>query len=189
MCICLTTDIKILEIFSDIFDAFRKDRAIVAHGGVFIAFKRDLLCTEAPELDCKCEIIWCKLNIISCTTLYLGSFYLPLCLELKYLEDCNASLYRIMSNKNANVLGDSNCGDIEWRTLQVHEGVQKRPVQTILVSIIHDHCLSQMINIHNRENKTLNLLFTNSPSPINRVKGMHPIGKADHDIIYIEYDI
>ena len=47
----------------------------------------------------------------------------------------------------------------------------------------------QMVNIHTREDKTLDLLFTNSPSPINRVKGMPPIGKADHDIVYIEYDI
>ena len=30
---------------------------------------------------------------------------------------------------------------------------------------------------------------TNSPSPVNRVKGMPPIGKADHDIVYVEYDI
>ena len=46
-----------------------------------------------------------------------------------------------------------------------------------------------MVNIHTREDKTLDLLFTNSPSPINHVKGMPPIGKADHDIVYIEYDI
>ena len=26
-------------------------------------------------------------------------------------------------------------------------------------------------------------------SPVNRVKGMPPIGKADHDIVYVEYDI
>ena len=26
-------------------------------------------------------------------------------------------------------------------------------------------------------------------SAVNRVKGMPPIGKADHDIVYIEYDI
>ena len=32
-------------------------------------------------------------------------------------------------------------------------------------------------------------LFTNAPSPVNRVKGMPPIGKADHDIVYVEYDI
>ena len=37
--------------------------------------------------------------------------------------------------------------------------------------------------------RPLDLLFTNSPSPINRVKGMPPIGKADHDIVYVEYDI
>ena len=36
---------------------------------------------------------------------------------------------------------------------------------------------------------TGNLIFTNFPSPVNRVKGMPPIGKADHDIVYVEYDI
>ena len=93
----LTPDIRNSEIFPESFDAIRKDRASDAHGGVFIAFRRDLLCTEAPELDTKCEIIWCKLNIIGCRTLYLGSFYRPPRfrtqeLELKYLEDFNTSL-------------------------------------------------------------------------------------------------
>ena len=62
------------------------------------------ICSEAPELDTKCEIIWCKLNIIGCRILYLGSFYRPPKfptqeLELKYLEDFNTSLSGIMSNK------------------------------------------------------------------------------------------
>ena len=73
----LTPEIKNSEIFPDSFDAVRKDRASDAHGGVFIAFKRDLLCTETPELDTNCEIVWCKLNIIGCRTLYLGSLYRP----------------------------------------------------------------------------------------------------------------
>ena len=60
----LTPDIKNSEIFPESFDAVRKDRASDAHGGVFIAFKRDLLCTETPELDTNCEIVWCKMNII-----------------------------------------------------------------------------------------------------------------------------
>ena len=55
--------------------------------------------------------------------------------------------------------------------------------------IVQDHCLSQIVNFHTREDKTLDLLLTNSPSPVNRVKGMPPISKADHDIVYIEYDI
>ena len=46
----LTPAIKNSEIFQESFDAVRKYRASDAHGGVFIAFKRDLLCTETPEL-------------------------------------------------------------------------------------------------------------------------------------------
>ena len=67
----LTPDIKNSEIFPESFDAVRKDRASDAHGGVFIAFKRYLLCTETPELDTNCEIVWCKMNIIGCRTFYL----------------------------------------------------------------------------------------------------------------------
>ena len=33
------------------------------------------------------------------------------------------------------------------------------------------------------------LLSTNVPSPANRVKGMPPISKADHDLVYIKNDI
>ena len=86
----------------------------------------------------------------------------------------NSSLTRIMSNNNANVLvrGDFNCGNIDWSTMQVPEGVPQRQVQSQLLEIVQDHCLSQIVNFHTREDKTLDLLLTNSPSPVNRVKGM-----------------
>ena len=73
--------------------------------------------------------------------------------------------------------------------MQVPEGVPQRPIQCQLLEIAQDHCLSQVVNIHTRNDKTLDLLLTNSPSPVNRVKGMPPIGKSDHDIVYVEYDI
>ena len=73
--------------------------------------------------------------------------------------------------------------------MQVPEGVPSRRVQSQLLEIVQDHCLSQVLNIHTREDKTLDLLLTNSPSPVNRVKGMPRTGKADHDIVYVEYDI
>ena len=50
-------------------------------------------------------------------------------------------------------------------------------------------CLTQVVNIPMRLDKTLDLLFTNVPSPVNRVKGMPLIGKVDHDLVFIEYDI
>ena len=73
----LAPEIKNLEIFPDSCDAAWKEVASDAHGGVFIAFKRDLLCSETLELDTNCEIVQCKLTIIGCRTLYLGSFYRP----------------------------------------------------------------------------------------------------------------
>ena len=155
----LTPDIKNLEIFPDSFDAIRKDRVGDSHGGgVFIAFRRDLLCTESPELDANCEIIWCKLNIIGCRTLYLGSFYRPpRCVDSEYLTELNKSLTRIMTKKNAHVLlgGDFNCGNVEWSTMQVPEGVPQRQVQCQLLELIKDHCLSQVAKIPTRNDRTL----------------------------------
>ena len=53
----LSPDINNSEIFPDSFDAIRKDRAGDVHGGVFIAYRWDLLCMETPELDTECEIV------------------------------------------------------------------------------------------------------------------------------------
>ena len=166
------------------FDAIRKDRVDDAHGGIFIAFRRDLLFTETPELDTECEIDCCKLNIIGCRTLYLRSFYRPPNhkpeIEKEYLKAFNRSLTRIMSNKNAHVLvwSDFNCWNTTWSTMQVPEGVPNMRVQNQLLKNVQDHCLSQVVNIHTREDKTLDLLLTNSPSQVNRVKGIPPIGRS-----------
>ena len=122
----------------------------------------------------------------------LGTFYRPPDkIENDYLEEFNSSLSRIMSNRNAHVLvgGDLNCGDIEWSHMQVPQGTQKRQSQQQLLDIIGEHCLTQNVDILARNDKTLDLLFTNFPSPVNRVKGMPSIGKAGHYIVYVEYDI
>ena len=96
-----------------------------------------------------------------------------------------------MLKRNAHVLvgGDFNCGNLEWSYMQVPHGVQKRQSQQQLLDIVGKHCLNQVVNIPTRSDKTLDLLFTNAPSPVNRVMGMPLIGKADHDIVYVEYDI
>ena len=65
------------EIFPESLDAVRKDRNGDAHGGVFVCFEKDLICTEGPELETDCELFWVKLQIVGCKTLYLGSFYRP----------------------------------------------------------------------------------------------------------------
>ena len=55
--------------------------------------------------------------------------------------------------------------------MQVPHGVQIRQSQQQLLDIIGEHCLTQVVNIPTRNDKTLDLLFTNAPSPVKRVKG------------------
>ena len=84
----------------------------------------------------------------------------------------------------------STAGTLSGALCRYPKGYHKlRPVQCQLLELIKDHSLSQVVKIPTRNDRTLDLLFTNSPSPVNRVKGMPPIGKADHDIIHVEYDI
>ena len=56
--------------------------------------------------------------------------------------------------------------------MQVPEGVLNRRVQSQLLEIAQEHCLAQVVNIHTGVDKTLDLLLTNYPSAVNRVKGM-----------------
>ena len=69
------------------------------------------------------------------------------------------------------------------------EGLPNRRVQSQLLEVTQEHCLSQVVNIHTCDSTTLDLLLTNFSSPVNRVKGMPQNGKADHGIVYVEYDI
>ena len=66
--------------------------------------------TETPELDTECEIACCKLNIIGCRTLYLGSFYRPPNrkpeIEQEYLDKNN---------------GEQKCTCTGWGRLQLWE--------------------------------------------------------------------
>ena len=80
-----------------------------------------------------------------------------------------------MSNKNAHVLvGVTSVVEISSVAAC---SIPQRQVQSQILEIVQDQCLTQLVNIHTREEKTLDLLFTNSPSPVNRFKGISPIGK------------
>ena len=61
--------------------------------------------------------------------------------------------------------------------MQVPEGVPNRRVQGQLLEIAQEHCLAQVVNIHTRADKTLDLLLTNSPSQSIELKGCPRLAK------------
>ena len=46
-----------------------------------------------------------------------------------------------------------NCGNVEWSTMQVPEGVPQRQVHCQLFELIKDHCLSQVVKIPTRNDR------------------------------------
>ena len=81
-----------------------------------------------------------------------------------------------MAYQNAHVLlgDDFNCGNVEWGTMLVPDGVPQRHVQCRLFELIKEHCLSKVIKIPTFHDRILDHLFTNPLSSVNRVKGMPP---------------
>ena len=70
-------------------------------------------------------------------------------IDLEYLDQLSSSIKQIMAYKNSHVLigGDFNCGDIYWNKLYVPLRMPMRQVQSHLVDIVQEHCLSQVIDI------------------------------------------
>ena len=80
----LTPDVHNNEIFSPQmtemigkYHIFRRDREHTSGGGVFIAVSNEYICTQEPELETDCKIIWVKLNTVGCKTLYICTYYNP----------------------------------------------------------------------------------------------------------------
>ena len=75
------------------------------------------------------------------------------------------ALTRIMANKNAPVLlgGDFSCGDVEWSTMQVPEGVPQRHVQCQLLEFIKGNCLSQEVLRYPSVTKELLIFYLQIP--------------------------
>ena len=53
----------------------------------------------------------------------------------------------------------------------------KKQSQQQLLDIIREHCLNQVVNIPTHNDTTLDPLFTNASSPVNRVKEMPQAAK------------
>ena len=73
----LHNNIKDREVFPDNYIVKRKDRKIGRGGGMFIAVRDDFVSAHMADFETDYEIIWVKLEINSCKTVYLASYYRP----------------------------------------------------------------------------------------------------------------
>ena len=189
----LNSNINSIEIFKPDwgYTVYRKDRPNQSYGGVLIAVSNNLISSEATELDTTCEILWVHINLIGCKSLHFGAFYRPPRNDLDPLFQLDASLSRITHTTNGYVWlgGDFNARFVNWTSLEVSPAAgSERPQNQKLIDVSLDHNLEQVVDKPTREDKILDLLFTNNKSSLQKIEILPGIGKSDHEIVFAEID-
>ena len=113
----LSPDISENEIFPFGYAPFRMDRKSKTSrsGGVFIMVRDGLICTEQPQFNMNCELIWVKLEMAGSHPLYIGAFYKPKEDDPDSLLELRKSLDLVSKQKgNIWLLGDFNMPKLTW---------------------------------------------------------------------------
>ena len=177
------------QVFPHNYTVWRKDRENSKGGGVLIAVKNTFLSSDVPELQTtcdSCEIIWVKINVVNCKTLYICSYYNPSTSDEFSMINFSESINRAANMKDAFLLigGDFNLPGWDWKTRTLRPNTKHPRNHYRLAEILDDNGLVQFIEEPTRNKNTLDLLITNIPSKILRTDIIP--GISDHDIVYAE---
>ena len=183
----LTESIKNSEVFpTDQYSILRRDRPNDPHGGVLIATKHDLLVTREEELETKCEILWCRIEMAGSKTLHIAAYYRPQEGDESSLMELERSLSRLDRKHLVILGGDFNLPGWNWESLHV-EACNYPTLHHFFGDIINDHGLSQLVNEPSRRANVLDLMLINNPTLIHSTKVVP--GISDHDCPIVEVDV
>ena len=138
---------------------------------MFIAVKDHLISSYMVDFDTDCEILWVKINIVSCRTLYLASYYRPNAHDEESLKQLDKSLQKIpRNNSHVWIAGDMNLPGIIWPSGSLKADCPSPAQHELFMEILADHGLTQVIDKPTREENILDLVAgkqskSNSPQP------------------------
>ena len=185
----LDPDIDNSEIFPRGYSVCRADRRSIAtrSGGVFILVRNGLLCTEQPQFQTDCELLWVKLEITGSRPLFIGAYYRAREDDLMGLQELKKSVSMVMDHSdNIWVHGDFNLLKLDWPDCEpsIKPNCSFKQVYDHLMKFLLDINLTQVVTQPTRLNNTLDLFLTTNPTLVNEVK-VQP-GLADHDMVSTE---
>ena len=156
-------------------------------GGVFILVRNGLICTELPQFQSICEILWVKLEITGSRPLFICAYYRPEEDDLESLQELQESVSKVMEHSDCIwVLCDFNLPKLQWPDCEplIKPGCQSTPVYDHFIDFLHDNNLTQVVTQPIRLNNTLDLFLTTNPTLITKVKCQPGLG--DHDMVSAE---
>ena len=141
-----------------------------------------------PDSDVDCEILWVKLNIASCKSLYLASYCRPNANEEESLKQLDDSLSKLPRNNNHIwIAGYMNLPGISWPSGSIKTNCPTPAQHELFMEILADHGLTQVIDKPTREENMLDLMAVNNPTLLNRTEIIP--GISDDNVVFAELDI
>ena len=184
----LRSDIKDHEVFPDGYTVYRKDRHTGRGGGVFIAVKDKFVSSHMVDLDADCEILWVKLEIAACKSLYLATYYRPHANDHDSLTQLSESLEKLpKNNSHVWIAGDMNLPGFDWPSGSLKTNCPSPSQHNQFSEILADHGLTQITDKPTRDENILDLVAINNPTLLNRLEVIP--GISDHDAVFAELDI
>ena len=156
-------------------------------GGVFILVRNSLICTEQPQFQTNCEILWVKVEITGNRPLFIGAYYRRVEDDLESLREFQDSVSRVREHSdNVWVLGDFNLPKLSWpeNSPEMKPDCSYKQVYEYFLSTIADYNLTQVVTEPTRQDNVLDLFLTTNPTLINKVNCSPGLG--DHDIVSAE---
>ena len=173
------------------YDIHRRDRpGKKTGGGVLIAVKKQYISSRQEDLEAdsekeNAEMIWVKIPVEKCRTLYVSGFYRPKANDKESQKHLKTSLERL-KNTRAHIWieGDMNYPDIDWQDRTLKTGNKYTNLHNNFLDMIDEHHLSQVIKDPTRGENTLDLFLTNNETFVTNNQTLP--GISDHSAILVE---
>ena len=190
------------EYFPPGYNVYRGDKpgpdpSRTSYGGALLAISSDLISTKITKYQGENSVWgWAEINLVGAKKLILTSFYRapdsgPESLS-KYLNNIKKALKKPDTQLWAS--GDFNLPGLSWdenghtmKTIPMDK--KSREAHDLFASTIVDLNLTQMVHQPTRGSNTLDLFLTTYEDIVNRTETLPPLGKADHDIVFVEVTI
>ena len=175
------------EVFPDGFLVKRLDRNRYG-GGVFIAYRDNLVVSELKNVGKSCELVVLKVEVWKSAPIYIVSFYRPTDRNPIPLKDLQAELEKLFNRKSTPKLllcGDFNVPDISWQNYSIDDNPQYGlPVNEAMLDLVERFHLEQLVQVPTRLDNILDLILTTMPDSVSNIKVIP--GMSDHEAVIAE---
>ena len=146
-----------------------------------------MICTEQPQFQTNCEILWVKVEITGNRPLFISAYYRRVEDDLESLREFQDSVSLVREHSdNVWVLGDFNLQKLSWpeNSPEMKPDCSYKQVYEYFLASIADYNFTQVVTEPTRQENVLDLFLTTNPTLINKVNCSPGLG--DHDIVSAE---